>query len=104
MIKSSIQAGLISVATAALFFALVVAFAVFAPQDQQTIRRHLADAIVGGAMVAQTTHGPLATLPVYRHVFDCLMFGMMLAPAENGTVAALSNRRPVAKAAAAPDE
>jgi hypothetical protein len=101
--SSLIRSALISIAAAAVFFAVLIVLALFAPQDQQTIRRHLADAIAGGEMISQTTLGPLATAPVYRAMFDCLQFGMLLAPAESGRAAAMSNRRPVAEAPSVQD-
>jgi hypothetical protein len=103
MIKTSIQGVLISVATATVFFAVLIVLALFAPQDQPTIRRHLVDAIVGGEMVAQSDLGPRGRSPVYRNVFDCMLLGMMLAPAENGSAAAMSNRRLAAAAPSAQD-
>src|SRR5882724_633432 len=101
--RSLIPSAIISVAAAAAFFAVLIVLAMFAPQDQQTIRRHLADAIAGSEMVSQTKLGPLGTFPVYRNVFDCLLFGMMLAPAESARAAAISNRRAVAEALPAQD-
>src|SRR5712671_1157557 len=91
MIKTSIHAVLISVALAAVFFALFAIAAIWAPQDQGMIRRHLIEAITSGAFSAQTVIGPTQTFPMYRSGNDCFLLGMMLAPT-TGPAAALSNR------------
>jgi hypothetical protein len=91
LIRSLIPAALISVAMAAVFFALFAAAAIFAPQDQQAIRRHLIDAIASGELAAQTAIGPTQTFPMYRSGNDCFLLGMMLAPGSR-PAKALSNR------------
>jgi hypothetical protein len=88
--KRAIQAVLISVATAAAFFAVFVAAAIVVPQDQQAIRQHLVDAIISGEMNEQTDR--FQKYPVHRNVFNCLLFNMMLAPGSNPPVEAISNR------------
>jgi hypothetical protein len=100
---SALRAALISAATAAMFFALFVAAAVFAPQNQASIRQHLAEAVVSGEMIAQTTLSPMSGFALYRNVYDCLLFGMMLAPEQNSFPAALSNRMAVASTERAAD-
>src|SRR5437764_14719133 len=91
MIKTAMQAALISVAAAAAFFGLLIAAATWLPQNQQAIRQHLIDVIASGEINAQTSLGPMATFPVYRYGFDCILFGMMLAPGD-GTSGPMSNR------------
>jgi hypothetical protein len=88
VIKTSIQAALISVLAAAAFFGLLFAAATWLPQNQQAIRQHLIDVIASGEINARTSLGPMATLPVHRYAFDCLIFGIVLVP----TGGAISNR------------
>jgi hypothetical protein len=102
LIRSLIPAALISVAMAAVFFALFAAAAIFAPQDQQAIRRHLIEATASGELAAQTAIGPTQTFPMYRSGNDCFLLGMMLAPAGSRPAEALSNRV-VATGPPAPD-
>ena len=90
--RSLIPTALISVALAALFFALFAAAAIWAPQDQQAIRQHLIEAITSGEFSAQTSIGPNQTFPMYRSGNDCFLLGMMLAPAGSRPAEALSNR------------
>lgn len=81
-----------SMAVAAAFFAVFTTAAIWLPQDQQTIRRHIVDAIASGEFNAQTHLGPLQQFPVYRDVFNCLLFNMMLAPHRDRLTDAMSNR------------
>ena len=90
--KNLIPAALISVALASVFFALFAAAAIWSPQDQQAIRRHLVEAIMNGEFSAQTSIGPTQTFPMYRSGNDCFLLGMMLAPAGSRPAEALSNR------------
>jgi hypothetical protein len=80
VIKTFIQTALIAVTVAVLLFATLVAAAIWLPQDQQAIRRHLVDLVASGEIKAQTHLGPNPNSLVYRHIFDCALFGMMLAP------------------------
>jgi hypothetical protein len=88
----SLRVALIGIASAALFFAIFVAAAIWAPQDQQAIRATIVDAIASGEINRQTTLGPLASFPVYRSVYDCLLFIMATAPERAGALAAAGNR------------
>lgn len=80
MIRTYIQAALIAAAVALAFFAILVTAAIWLPQDQQAIRRHLVDLVTSGEMNAQAHLGPNPNSLIYRHIFDCALFGMMLAP------------------------
>lgn len=90
MIKGFVRTGLIAVAVAAVFFAILVAAAIWVPQDQQAIRRHLVDFVASGEINAQTRLGPNPNSLVYRYAYDCPLFGMMLAP-ETGAAAMRNN-------------
>jgi hypothetical protein len=63
--------------------------AIWVPQDQQTIRRHIVEAIRSGEMNAQTSF--LQRSPVYLNLYNCLLFNMMLAPERPGNEHAISN-------------
>jgi hypothetical protein len=91
-IRAACQVMLTGVATAAACFAVLVTLALSLPQDQQTIRRHIVDAIVSGELNAQTSIGPVQTFTVHRHTFNCLLFNMMLAPDSDRLTDAISNR------------
>jgi hypothetical protein len=90
--RSLIPSAFISVALAAAFFALFAIAAIWAPQDQGMIRRHLIEAIKNGEFSAQTVIGPTQTFPMYRSGNDCFLLGMMLAPTADRPAAALSNQ------------
>ena len=90
--KTVACAAFTSVATAALFFGLFVAMAIWAPQDHQTIRRHLVEAIQNGDMAAASNLGPVRTFTIYRAAFDCILFSMMLAPVQGNRWDAVGNR------------
>jgi hypothetical protein len=92
LVGSLIPAALISVATAAVFFTVFVAAAMWAPHDQPAIRKNLIEAITSGEFAAQTHLGPFRTFPVYRHTFDCLLFNNLLAPESDRLTDAMSNR------------
>jgi hypothetical protein len=96
-------AALISVAIAAAFFVVFAAAAIWAPQDQQTIRQNLVEAITSGEFSTQTSIGPNQTFPMYRSGNDCFLLGMMLAPAGSRPAEALSNRVVAAASPSAPD-
>jgi hypothetical protein len=103
LIRNLIRAALISVALAAVFFALFAAAAMWAPQDQQAIRKTLIEAVTSGEFSAQTSIGPNQTFPMYRSANDCFLLGMMLAPADGRSAEALSNRVVAAASPSAPD-
>jgi hypothetical protein len=91
-VKDLIRGALISVAAAACFFAAFVAAALWVPQDQQSIRRHIVAAIVDGTFNARISYGPLGNIAWPRHTLDCLLANMMLAPPASRLVDAMSNR------------
>lgn len=86
---------LASVATAVVLFALLLAVAVWAPQNQATIRRHLHDAVASGLIIEKGKLGPFDRLYTYTYLYDCIIFGTMLAPSRGVLTNAMSNRRPV---------
>jgi|GEM_PF-3483304 len=90
--KPAVRAALVSVATAAAFFSVFLAAALWAPQDQQTIRQHLIESVKSGELNQQTNLGPFGTLSIYPNIFNCLLFNMMLAPASGPLIDAVSNR------------
>src|SRR4051812_29843794 len=90
--KELIRGAFICVVTAACFFAAFVVLALFIPQDQQTIRRHIVSAIEQGVFNRQHWYGPLGTIIWPRHTLDCVLAGMMLAPPGGRMIDALSNQ------------
>jgi hypothetical protein len=92
-VRELIRGAFVSVAVAAGFFAAFVAAALWLPQDQRTIRRHVVAAIVDGTFSAQFTYGPFGGLVWPRHTMDCALASMMIAPA-TGPVDAVGNRMP----------
>jgi hypothetical protein len=92
MIKDLIRGAVISVAAAACFFAAFVAAALWLPQDQPTIRRHIVAAILDGTFNARPSYGPLGSTVWPRHTLDCTLASMMLAPPAGRLADAISNR------------
>ena len=90
--KNLIRGAIISVAVAACCFAAFVAAALWAPQHQPTIRRHIVAAIEDGTFNTRFSYGPLGSTIWPRHTLDCMLAGMMLAPAVNRLIDAISNR------------
>ena len=90
--RDLIRGALISVAAAACFFAAFVAAALWVPQDQQAIRRHIVEAITSGLFNARIGYGPLGNIVWPRHTLDCLPANMMLAPPAGRLIDAISNR------------
>ncbi|MEA2874678.1 MAG: hypothetical protein QOH67_5006 [Hyphomicrobiales bacterium] len=89
-----VRGAVVSVGTAACFFALFVAAALWIPQDQQTIRRHIVAAIVDGTYNARFGYGPFGGIVWPRHTLDCGLSAMMIAPSVGRLVDAMSNRIP----------
>ena len=90
--KDLIFGTFISLAVAAGFFIAFVAAALWVPQDQQAIRRHILEAINHGTFNARISYGPAGSIEWPRHTLDCLPVNMMLAPPANRLVDAVSNR------------
>ncbi|MGB9364864.1 MAG: hypothetical protein WCE79_02505 [Xanthobacteraceae bacterium] len=78
--KDLIHGALISAAAAACFFAAFIAAALWLPQDQSTIRRHVVAAVADGVFNARPSYGPLGSTIFPRHTLDCTLANMMLAP------------------------
>ena len=93
--KELTRAGFITVAVAACFFAAFVAAALWLPQDQQAIRRHIVAAIVDGTFNAHFRYGPFGDTPWPRHTQDCALASMMIAPPADRLSEAVSNRLPL---------
>ena len=74
--KEMIRAALISAATAACLFAAFVAAALWLPQDQPTIRRHIVAAIEQGLFNRQFGYGPFGSIIWPRHTLDCALAGI----------------------------
>ena len=91
-LKDFVRAAFISVAVAAGFFAAFVAGALWLPQDQQTIRRHIVAAVLDGTFNARPRYGPLGSTIWPRHTLDCTLANMMLAPPAGRLADAISNR------------
>lgn len=91
-LKDLVRAALISVAIAACFFAAFVAAALWLPQDQQAIRRHIVAAVLDGTFNARPDYGPLGSTVFPRHTLDCTLANMMLAPPAGRLADAISNR------------
>jgi hypothetical protein len=81
-----------SVAVAACFFAAFVAAALWVPQDQQAIRRHVVAAVGDGTFNVRLPYGPFGRVVWPRHTLDCALAGMMLAPPGGRLIDALSNQ------------
>ena len=94
-VKDFVRGGLISAVVAAGFFAAFVAAALWVPQDQQTIRRHLVAAVADGTFNARFGYGPFGGLVWPRHTMDCGVSSMMLAPSAGRLADAVSNRMAV---------
>src|SRR2546423_224632 len=95
MMKNLICGLITSAIAAACFFAAFVAAALWIPQDQQAIRRHVVAAIVDGTFNARFGYGPFGG-PVWpRHTLDCVAASMMVAPPADPLVEATSNRMPI---------
>src|SRR5947209_6955858 len=95
MMKNLICAAIISTIAAACCVAAFVAAALWIPQDQQAIRRHVVAAIVDGTLNARFRYGPFGG-PIWpRHTLDCVLASMMVAPPAGRLVEAISNRMPV---------
>jgi hypothetical protein len=90
--KELIRGAVICVITAACFFAAFVVLALFVPQDQQAIRRHIVSAIEEGTFKQQHWYGPFGAIIWPRHTLDCVLAGMMLAPPAGRMTDALSNQ------------
>ena len=90
--KALIGGAIISVAVAACFFAAFIAAALWLPQDQPTIRRHIVAAVLDGAFNARPSYGPLGATIFPRHTLDCTLANMMLAPSAGRLADAISNR------------
>src|SRR4051794_15327960 len=95
MVKNLIYGAAISTIAAACFFAAFVAAAMWIPQDQQAIRRHVVAAIVDGTFNARFRYGPFGSLVWPRHTLDCVAASMMVAPPADRLVQAISNRMPI---------
>ncbi len=90
--RDLIGAAFISGAVAVCFFAAFVTAALWLPQDQQTIRRHIVEAITSGTLNERVSYGPFWGIPLPRHALDCLPVNMMLAPPAGQLIDAVSNR------------
>jgi hypothetical protein len=90
--KELIGGAIISVAVAACFFAAFIAAALWLPQDQPTIRRHIVAAVLDGTFNARPGYGPLGATIFPRHTLDCTLANMMLAPPAGRLADAVSNR------------
>ena len=90
--KELIGGAIISVAVAACFFAAFIAAALWLPQDQPTIRRHIVAAVLDGTFNARPSYGPLGATIFPRHTLDCTLANMMLAPPAGRLADAISNR------------
>jgi hypothetical protein len=93
--KELVRGLLISLAVAAAFFAAFVAAALWVPQDQPTIRRHVVAAVLDGTFNAHFAYGPFGGLVWPRHTMDCVIGSMVLAPPAGRLIDAMSNRWPV---------
>jgi hypothetical protein len=91
-LKDLVRGACISAAVAACFFAAFVAAALWLPQDQQAIRRHIVAAVLHGTFNAQPSYGPLGSTVFPRHTLDCTLANMMLAPPAGRLADAISNR------------
>src|ERR1041385_1861306 len=90
--KALIRGTIVSVATAACFFATFIAAALWLPQDQGAIRRHIVAAVLDGTFSARASYGPLGSTVFARHTLDCTLANMMLAPPAGRLADAISNR------------
>jgi hypothetical protein len=90
--KALIGGAIISVAAAACFFAAFIALALWLPQDQATIRRHVVAAVEQGAFNERFGYGPFGGIVWPRHTLDCTLANMMLAPPAGRLADAISNR------------
>ena len=75
--KDLFRGAIISVATAACFFAAFIAAALWLPQDQSAIRRHIVVAVLDGTFTARPNYGPLGATVFPRHTLDCTLANMM---------------------------
>jgi hypothetical protein len=91
-LKDLVRAALFSAAVAAGFFAAFVAAALWLPQDQPTIRRHIVSALEQGLFNKHYAYGPFGTIGWPRHTLDCVPINMMLAPPADRLTDAISNR------------
>src|SRR4051794_3829992 len=78
--KAAIRGAIISVVAVVCFFAAFIAAALWLPQDQATIRRHIVAAVLDGTFNARPSYGPLGATVFARHTLDCTLANMMLAP------------------------
>jgi hypothetical protein len=90
--KDLFRGAIISVATAACFFAAFIAAALWLPQDQSAIRLHIVVAVLDGTFTARPNYGPLGATVFPRHTLDCTLANMMLAPPTGRLADAISNR------------
>ncbi|MEJ0073993.1 MAG: hypothetical protein WDO17_00860 [Alphaproteobacteria bacterium] len=90
--KELIRGAVVSVAAAACFFAAFVAAALWLPQDQQAIRRHIVAAVLDGTFNGRPSYGPFGSTVFARHTLDCTLAGMMLAPPAGRLAEAIGNR------------
>ena len=90
--KALIRGAVVSVAAAACFFAAFVAAALWLPQDQAAIRRHIVAAVLDGTFNARPRYGPLGATVFARHTLDCALASMVLAPPAGRLADAISNR------------
>src|SRR4051794_41808387 len=89
--KAAIRGAMVSVAAAVCFFATFIAAALWLPQDQATIRRHIVAAVLDRTFHARPSYGPLGATVFARHTLDCTLANMMLAPPAGGPAAAINN-------------
>lgn len=90
--KELIPGAIIGVAAAVCFFAAFAAAALWLPQDQTAIRRHIVAAVLDGTFNARPTYGPLGATVWPRHTLDCTLANMMLAPPAGRLADAIGNR------------
>ena len=90
--KAAIRGAMISVVAAVCFFAAFIAAALWLPQDQATIRRHIVAAVLDGTFNARPSYGPLGPTVFARHTLDCTLANMMLARPACRLADAISNR------------
>ena len=92
MLIAAFRAAAVSALVAAIFFAALVAAALWIPQDGPTIRRHVVAAVLEGVFNKHFSYGPFGDIGAPRQTMDCLLADMMLAPPASRIVEAMSNR------------
>ena len=95
MIRNLICGAAISALVAVGFSLAFLAAALWIPQDQPTIRRHVVAAVLDGTFNQHFGYGPFGGLVWPRHTMDCVIGSMLIAPPAGRLIDAMSNRWPV---------